>query len=425
MTMQSQEVEADQALTNFPSSESTMTRPQSSRYGNPLTFNVAIMFLLYVLSVTLCLSSASTCACVIFNPVGTFRTIANYIFYALGLSLLLTFLSIPLIVVYFDIRASPEPQTVVQVGDEKQMPEEHREMSATAEIVGAMPIPEGYSKGSAMQDVEEATLTREASYEDSAPREVAESPLTDEADSESSAQSTLRAHATDCERLRPAYQSPPIETTNPAVRDHADHPLMPATGTSQPSALEDYPKKHIFENEDAADRSGCVYEGDSAFSEDMSDAAELKERTPKVNATSHVDKTDSQDKASTSVISARGSRKIEKWINQTDSANTDDADKDLKDKALGEDEDITVARGGPLSETRSISSESEFQKALRVYMGKGAGFRATQRRAGTSSSDDDDLGSGSASSAESEFQRSFREVFGFEKAGGKTKGRSV
>lgn len=439
-TMESQQAEINQTLSSFFSSKPTMTRPWSSRYGNPLTFNVAIMFLFYVLSVTLCLSSVSTCACVIFNPVGTFRTIANYLSYTLGLSLLLTFLSIPLIVVYFDIRASPEPQAMVQVGDEKLMLEKHREMSAPHEVVDTMPIQEEHSEGSATQDLEEATLTQEASYEELAPQEVAESNLTDEADCEVSAQYALLAQAADCERLRCAYRSPPIEaqatallrlinvgafTTNPAARDDGDSPPTPATGASQPSALEDHLKKHFVETEHAADRAGGVYEEKSALPKDMSDAAESRAHMLRINATNHIEKTASQNKAKTSVISSRGSRKIEKWMNQTNSADTDDADEDRADEAQVEDDDITVARRGPLSETRSISSDSEFQKALRVYMGKGAGYRGKQRRAGTSSSSSFQSSSGSALSAESEFQGSVREMLRFGKVGGKRKARSV
>lgn len=317
--MQSQQAETNQGLTSSSYSKPTMTQPRSSRYGNPLTFNVAVMFLFYVLSVNLCLSSVSTCACVIFNPVGTFRTIANYLFYALGLSLLLTFLSIPLIVFHFDIRASPEPRTIVPVSDEKLMLEEHREMSAPHEVVDAMPIQEGHSEASATQDLEEATLTQEASYEDLAPQEVAESTLTDKADREVSAQSALLAHAADCERLRHAYRSPPIEaqvaallrltnagafTTNPAVRDDADCTPTPATVASQPSALGDHPKKDFVETGNAADRSGGFYEEKSAPLEDISDAAGPKKHTPRFNAPNHIEETASQEKATTSVISA-------------------------------------------------------------------------------------------------------------------------
>lgn len=317
--MQSQQAETNQPLTSFSSSKPTMTQTQSSRYGNPLTFNVAIMFLFYVLSVTLCLSSVSTCACVIFNPVGTFRTIANYVFYALSLSLLLTFLSIALIVVYFDIRALPEPQTIVQVGDEKLALEEDREMSASHEVVDVMPIQEKHSKGSATQDLEEATLTQEASYEDLAPQEVAKSTLTNEADREVSAQSALLAHAAGCERMRRAYRSPLIEaqaaaplrlinagafTTDLAARDDGDSPPTPATSASQPSALGDHPEKHLVEIENPADRTGGFYEESSARPENSSDAAESKEHTTRVNAPNHMEKTASQDKATTSVISA-------------------------------------------------------------------------------------------------------------------------
>ena len=109
-TMRKQETDTDQSPTSFPASKPTMDRSLSSRYGNPLTFNVVVMFLFYVLSITLCLSSISTCVCVIFNPVGTLLTITGYLFYALVSSLLLTFLSIPLIALYFDNEAEHEGQ---------------------------------------------------------------------------------------------------------------------------------------------------------------------------------------------------------------------------------------------------------------------------------------------------------------------------
>ena len=421
--MQSQQTEANQPLINFPSSKLTMTQPQSSEKGNTLTFNVAIMFLFYVLSVTLCLSSVSTCACAIFNPVGTFRTFALYLFYTLVLSLLLTSISIALIGVYFDNPDSPESQTIVKVGDEVVL-EEHHETSAPQEVVDPKPIQYENSEGSATQGLGEVTLTKEASYEDLAPQEVAESTLANEADRKVSAQSAALAHAADCGQLRSAFRSPPIEAqakallhlisagafvTNPTACDDGASPPTPVAGASQQVVLEGRPKNQIVGTGHPVDKIGGFHGEESAPPDEMSDAAEPKKHAPKVNAISHIG-TAGQDKATTGVITARGTRKIETWIEQTSSAKTDDAD--------DEDTEIMVVRRGPLSEIRSISPDSDFQAALRMYMGKGVSYRGKQRTSGNSTPS---LGS----SDESEFQGLVRKTFMLGKVGGRSKARSV
>ena len=127
------------------------------------------MFLFYVLSITLCLSSVSTCVCVIFNPVGTFLTIAGYLFYALVSSLLLALLSIPLVALYFDNEASPESRQNTEPGKQKPTPKQHHEMPAPERILKVMPIQEEHPADSPTRKLEEPTLTEEAFYKVHAP----------------------------------------------------------------------------------------------------------------------------------------------------------------------------------------------------------------------------------------------------------------
>ena len=121
-----------------------MPRPLTSKYGTPLTFNMAVMFLFYVLSVTLCLSSVSTCVCVIFNPVGTFVTITNYLAYVLMLAGFLTISFVGLLALGFDDKNSREsPWRIMENEGEKPVEREHGEVCAQRETDDAMPIHEG------------------------------------------------------------------------------------------------------------------------------------------------------------------------------------------------------------------------------------------------------------------------------------------
>ena len=139
------------------------------------------MFLFYVLSITLCLSSVSTCVCVIFNPIGTFRTIATYLFYALILSILLTSLSIAPITLYFDNRVS-EPESL-RFSDGKTRLDDHFHHDTSAsqqeeeeEVTDTKPIhpdddddDSSSSAAATQKKLEISKLTEEAFYKVSAP----------------------------------------------------------------------------------------------------------------------------------------------------------------------------------------------------------------------------------------------------------------
>lgn len=368
-------LESQQPPTSFNRTNPTMDRPRSSGYGNPLTFNVAVMFLFYILSVTLCLSSFSTCVCVIFSPIGTFRAIANYLFYALGLTVLSNFLLAALFGVYFDNPTSPESQRMHQIKGETLIREEvreevqeevaapqqaddaapaeeaHHEVSTTREGVETTPIRKGHRQGSATQEVVQTMPTQEAYPEVSAAQEVGKATLS-------------------------------------------------ATAPQQ-TALEDVSEKLFVDTAKTADGTPRSCEETPAPPERMSDAAEQEKNAPEANATDHTE-TAGFEKATANVITPRESKKIEKWISQTNSADTrkgDDAD-DLTEETT---ETMAVRRndGGSPSETRSVSQDSDFQSALRVYMGKGPRGGGRQGRSS-------DATPSSESSEGSEFQRSVR-----------------
>lgn len=95
---------------------------------------------------------------------GTFRTIANYLFYALGFSILLTCLFITLIGVYFDTQASPESPGIQEIVDEKPVLKV-QEGAAPREDVDVMPSQGTQEKVSAPQESVEATPIPEATQE--------------------------------------------------------------------------------------------------------------------------------------------------------------------------------------------------------------------------------------------------------------------
>ncbi|KAL9136094.1 MAG: hypothetical protein Q9175_002699 [Cornicularia normoerica] len=368
-----------------------MDRPRSSRYGNPLTFNVTVMFLFYILSISLCLSSFSTCVCVIFNPVGTFRTIANYLFYALGLSILLTFLFVARICIYFDNQASPQSQTIPKVVDGM--------VPASQEDVDAVPVQKTYREVSAPQGIVNATPSQGEHHEGSATQMVVQTTL---------------------------MRSPPI----PRLTMIGAPPTMPTASVLQQIALEDGSKTLPID-------TAMIADGTARFRGEMSDEPEQKENASAAKAANYTDTTETadQDKVTANVITARESRKIEKWISQINLANThaaeafsgvlkgDDSNDEDLDEAVPE---IMVRRrndGGPLSETRSASQVSDFQKALRVYMGKGPKYGMRQGRSGVSTPS-------KGSNEESEFQGLVRKIFMLERvgegrAGGRRKARST
>ncbi|CAD6580004.1 MAG: hypothetical protein ASARMPREDX12_009433 [Alectoria sarmentosa] len=353
----------------FHPTNPSMDRPPSSEYGNPLTFNVAVMFLFYVLSVSLCLSSFSTCVCVVFNPVGTFRTIANYLFYALGLSVLLTFLFVALTGVYFDALASPESTKTQEIVEECHEP-------ASQEAVDAMPVQEEHREGSELQEVVRTTPNQEAYREVSASQEI-------EGD-------------------------------------------VPVAGTSQQTALEDDSKKRSIDYATIVKEIPRLCEEISAPPEHVRDAAEQKENAPEAKAASQTEAA-RQDIAPANVITARESKKIENWISQTNLANIHAARAfcGMLNGDDGDDEglpsEIVVwdhGDGGPLSETRSLSPDSDFQRALRVYMDKRPRSGGAQRRAGVSTPSEE-------SGEESDFRDSFRKMFKLQKAGVVRRARSA
>ena len=352
--MQKQQTGTNQRPTNFPRFNPRMARPPSSIYGNPLTFKVAVMFLFYILSVTLCLSSVSTCICVVFNPLGTFRTIATYLFYALVLSLLLVFLSIALIIVYLDDQALPESRRIVQMGDEKLLAEEHHDISAPQEVVDNTQIQAG------LPPVE--------------------------------AQAAVVHHLIDAD----------VSTTNIAARDHGASSPTLVKSMPQPTVLPDGPQQRSVDTGKMADGIPCVYE-DILASPEVSNAAELEQHALEIKVAKNVE-TAGQDEATSSAVTARESKKIEKWIKQTNLANTDDADdQDLKKEKV----EMTAVKGGDdgtVSETRSASQDSDFQRALRVYMGRGVRCGGKQRRSASSPPL-------SGSREDSDFQRLIRETF--------------
>lgn len=440
-TMQMQQNRSKQPPTSFHPSNPTMDRNPSFRYGNPLTFNVAVMFLFYILSVSLCLSSFSTCICVIFNPVGTIRTITNYLFYALGLSILLTLLFVALTGVCFDNEASPESQSVQEIVGETLVPEE---VPASQDVSDAASIQEAHHEVSAAQQTVDATPIQEAYREGSAPHGVLETTLTQKAYREVSVQPTPRlsdcaallAHQAECERLRRAFRPPSIEAqataihrltdtdtgiANPAARDDGAPPSTSAASTSQQTALEDDHKKGQIAIAKTVDGIPRFCEEILASPEEMSDAGEQNENALKARAVNHTEAA-GQTKAADNVITARESKKIEKWIIRTNLANTHTVKAccgtlkgvDANDVDIDEEiPEIMVERcndGGALSETRSLSPDSSFQKALRGYMGKRLDHGGRQSRSGNSTP-------GLGLSEESEFQGWVREMFTLEKVG--------
>lgn len=343
------------------------------------------MFLFYVLSINLCLSSVSTCICVIFNPVGTFRTIANYILYALGLSILLTYLFVPLTSICFDDPVLPQSPELVESGDGIPLHEEGYQMSAPYDTVDATVVKQGHDEVSTPDEVEEATLTLDAR------REV-------------SAQPPLLAQPAKGECSRHAF--PPVEKQAMAI------------------SKEDSTKQSV----DAVTTAKGIprfCEQPSASPEEMGDANEPKENKSRLNSPQHIE-TPNQGKPTTRVITARESKKIDKWINQTNFARTD-ADEafcgmlkgekgdDTTDEDPSEEKAKIMLEGRDNGDAQSMIYGSDFQIALRVYMGKKMRCGRSQRRSGRSSPS-------SGSTEESDFQGSIRKMFRLENVGGKMAG---
>ena len=340
------------------------------------------MSLFYILGISLCLSSVSTCICVLFNPVGFFRTIANYILCALGICIFLTFLFVGRLGLYFDDLTSRESTETLNVVDGKApasqgavdtapVQEKHHEISEPQEIFDVIPIQEEQREGSAPQEFVQPTL----------------------------------------------MPSPPT-------------PLYTVIETpSTPAPSDDRLPKLPTETANTNDRTPHFGEENLASPEDVSHVAEQMENTPKTNATDHAE-TAGQSKATANVISARKSKKIETWIDQTDLANTHAAkafqgmqngDHTNHQDLDGETAETTVERRSndkALSETQSVGQDSDFQKALRGYMTKGRKCGKRQKGSIVSMRSD-------GLSEESEFQGVFRKMFMLERVEGKGKALSV
>ena len=229
-TMRMQETDNDQPSTGFPASKPTMDGSLSSRYGNPLTFKVVVMFLFYVLGITLCLSRVSTCVCVIFNPI--------------VLSLLLTFLTVPLIGLYFDSLAEPKSQTPTEVGKEKPIPKPQYEKSAPEAIINPLPTQEEHPATSPTRKLQEPTLTEE-------PFHKVLAPLVHEAECEKPRRaSPVDAPATP--KYRPV--KPHELTANPTASDtRVLIPRLQQVAHSKIlSGTDERIKKHFFKTTDAA-----------------------------------------------------------------------------------------------------------------------------------------------------------------------------
>ena len=191
-----------------------------------------------------------------------------------------------------------------------------------------------------------------------------------------------------------------------------------AASASRPVARNSGPVKTHSDTAAIADGTPRFCEKISASPEEMSDCAEHEANAPRAKPVGRGD-----------FMDAREAKEIGKWISQTGLANThaakafdglleenntDDEDfkETLSEPMVGKRDD-----GGYLSETRSVGPDSDFQKALRVYMGKGPRYGGRQRRSGDSTASE---GSG----GESEFQGSVRKMWMLGRDGGKREMRT-
>lgn len=224
------------------------------------------------------------------------------------------------------------------------------------------------------------------------PREVVQIIPTQKEDRKDADLNTHRAEgerldevADECEGLRCALQPLPIEAQ------------VVATG------------RHRYAREETSNST-----------EEMSNAAEQKKNAAIAISAKHTEL--GQHEVTDNVITACESKKIEEWISQTTLANNQAAiticDMSKGDDVDDEDPDgeMPEIMGGTLSETLSVSQDSDFQRALRVYMGKGPKYGGVQRISGSSTPS---LGS----SEESQFQDSVRKLLMLGKVGEKNGGR--
>lgn len=332
------------------------------------------MFLFYILSISLCLSSISTCICVIFNPVGFFRTIANYILYALCLSIFLTFLFVGRLGFHFDDLTSRES---ISLESTETLNVVDKKIPASQEAADVTPGQGKYHEMSELQEIFDVIPIHGEQREDSAPQEVVET-------TRKPSPPTL---------LRTVIETPP---STPAASDNS-LPKLPTETAKTTNETHHLGEENIASPEDA----------------------------------SHVDAEPAgPSKTTANVITARESKKIEKWIDQTDIANTHAAKAfrglqngdEINHQDLDEDtSEITMKRRSnyrPLSETQSVAQDSDFQKALRGFMTEG-------RKRGMRQEGSTVPMSSEGSSGESEFQGVFRKMFMLEKGERKRKALSV
>ena len=293
-----------------------MTGPTNTREHNPITINVAIMFLFYVLTVSICLSSVSTCVCVIFNPLSTFRTIANYLFYALGFSVLLTLLFVALICVGFIGRALPGSKKATDVGDEKRVLGEHLKLSTTAGLFDAVPISKGYWQGLAPRKAGEAMVAHEVHHEGS------EKP-------------TGLVHRTECGGVNRVSRKPhdsgqvtvirglinaDASTEKPIARNDGTRPSTPVAEASKQTALQDDSTSWSIKTMTVADETLYSCEEISAILDKMINEDEPKEKAPGIKA-GKTSETPSYGKATDNILASHEFKKTGKAmrpINLTD-----------------------------------------------------------------------------------------------------------
>ncbi len=332
------------------------------------------------------------------------------------MSILLTVSFVALIGLYLDDQAVQEPRRNGNIGDEK--PKQYHETAAAERNVDATPVKE---KHSALPAVEEAMLTLEANCEVSAQHSL----LAHRAEGERNG----RAFRPPCPDARAMITQTPIENdasaTGPAARDDGAPLSAPAASTSEQTAWQDESMAPSIQIVTTGDGISGFYEEIPA-SPEMSDVDERKENVPEAKAAIHPE-TNGDDKATNQTMTARESKKIENWVTQTtlaencaaegtgstlngDDADCEDSSEEKMQMKMGE-----RGEGVALSGTRSMIQDSDFQRALRVYMGRGKWCR---------------MGSGNsspslASSEESDFQGGVRKTFMLEKGGKKRKARSL
>ena len=306
----------------------------------------------------------------IFNPVGFFRTIANYILYALGLSIFLTFLFVGRLGLFFDDLTSRESTETPDVVDE--------EVPASQEAVNTAPIQEKHHEMSEPQETSDVVPIYGEQREGPAPQEVVQT----------------------------------TQVPSPRTPLHMIIETPPSTPVASDNSLPKLPTETANSNNETPH----LGEGNIASPEDAS----------------HVDAEPvGQSKATVNAITTRESRKIENWIDQTDMADTHatkafygmQSGDDITHQNLNKDtSEITAKRSSsndrPLSETQSVGQDSDFQEALREFMTKGR-KRGMRQEGSTVSMRSDGL------SEESEFQGVIRKMFMLEKVERKRKALSV